>query len=67
MDNEIIKDIVYHELTEQEFLIHYLKDPKLAYWTVEDNNIKKFYKHGRLMATIENGVVTNHTSIKNYP
>jgi len=31
-DTEIIKDIVYHELTEAEFLVEYLRNPGLTYW-----------------------------------
>jgi hypothetical protein len=62
----IIKDIIYHELDEQEFLVEYLKNPRLTYWVTDDDNIKRHYKNGILMASIENGVVTNH-SMKTYP
>jgi hypothetical protein len=65
-DTETIKDIIYHELDEQEFLVEYLRNPKLTYWVTDDDNIKRHYKNGILMASIENGVVTNH-SMKNYP
>jgi hypothetical protein len=66
-DTETIKDIIYHELDEQEFLVEYLKNPRLAYWTVdEDSNTKQHYKNGSLMVTIRDGIVVNHT-IKKYP
>lgn len=66
-DTETIKDIIYHELTEQEFLMKYLKNPRLAYWTVdEDTGTKHHYRDGRLMVTIRDGIVVNHT-MKKYP
>ena len=62
----IIKDIIYHELDEQEFLVEYLRNPRLTYWVTDDQGTKYHYKNGILMASIENGVVTNH-SMKTYP
>jgi hypothetical protein len=65
--HEEVRDIIYHELTEQEFLVEYLKNPNLAYWTTDDdNNTKRHYKNGLLMATVRDGIVINH-SMKKYP
>jgi hypothetical protein len=66
LENETVKDIIYQELDEQEFLVHYLKDPMMSYWVTDDNNIKRHYKNGKLVVTIENGIVTNH-GLKTYP
>jgi hypothetical protein len=65
-DTETIKDIIYHELDEAEFLIEYLRNPRLSYWTADDQGTKYHYKNGKLMATVKDGVVINH-SMKNYP
>jgi hypothetical protein len=54
IDNETIKDIVFHELTEQEFLVHYLKDPNLSYWKI-DGDTKYHYKNNKLIATVKDG------------
>jgi hypothetical protein len=63
IDNETIKDIIYHELDEQEFLVEYLKNPKLAYWIIDDFGVKKHYKNGELQVTIDGDNVTNHSWI----
>lgn len=66
LENETVHDIIYHELDEQEFLVEYLKNPRLAYWKIEDNGTKHHYKDGKLMVTIRDGIVVNHT-MKKYP
>ena len=60
IDNETIKDIVYHELNEQEFLVEYLKNPKLSYWQDHPDGTKQHYKNGKLMVTIFGDQITNH-------
>lgn len=59
-DTETVKDIIYHELTEEEFLVEYLKNPRLAYWVSEDDGTKHHYKNGRLMASVKDSMVINH-------
>jgi len=63
-DTETVKDFVYRNLTEQEFLVEYLRNPKLAYWVLENENTKQYYKNGKLMVTIRDGVVTNHSFLE---
>jgi hypothetical protein len=63
-DTETIKDIIYHELTEQEFLVEYLRNPRLTYWVAEEDGTKHHYKNGRLVVTIKNGVVVNHSFLE---
>jgi len=65
-DTETIKDIIYHELDEQEFLVEYLKNPKLTYWQIVNDTTKHHYKNGNLMVTVKDGMITNHT-LKKYP
>lgn len=66
LENETVHDIIYHELDEQEFLVEYLKNPRLIYWQIEDDGTKHHYKDGKLMVTIRDGIVVNHT-MKKYP
>jgi len=66
LENETVHDIIYHELTEQEFLMKYLKNPRLTYWQIEDDGTKHHYRDGKLMVTIRDGIVVNHT-MKKYP
>ena len=66
LENETVHDIIYHELTEQEFLMKYLKNPRLTYWQIEDDGTKHHYRDGKLMVTIRDGIVANH-SMKTYP
>jgi len=63
-ENETIKDIIYHELTEQEFLVEYLKNPKLAYWQDYPNGTREHYKNGKLMVTIKDSIVVNHSFLE---
>jgi hypothetical protein len=60
----VIKDIIYHELNEQEFLIHYLQDPLLSYWQDHDDGTRQHYNKGKLVVTIKNGVVVNHSFLE---
>jgi hypothetical protein len=60
-DTEIIKDIIYHELNEAEFLVEYLRNPRLSYWQDYPNGTKEHYKNGRLMVTIRDSIVVNHS------
>jgi len=61
IDNETIKDIIYHELNEQEFLVEYLRNPRLSYWKDYPDGTKEHYKNGKLMATIKDSIVVNHS------
>ena len=54
LENETVKDIIYQELDEQEFLVHYLKDPNLSYWKI-DGSTKYHYKNNKLIATVKDG------------
>lgn len=49
IDNETIKDIIFHELDESEFLVHYLKDPELTYTKILDDGTRLHYLQGRLV------------------
>lgn len=60
-DTEIIKDIIYHELTEAEFLVEYLRNPKLTYWQDHPDGTRQNYKNGKLMVTIFENQVINHS------
>lgn len=62
-DTETVKDIIYHELTEAEFLVEYLKNPRLTYWQDYDDGTRQNYKNGKLMFTIKDNVVVNHAFI----
>jgi len=59
-DAGTIKDIIFHELSEQEFLVEYLKNPKLNYWQDHPDGTKQHYKNGKLMVTIFENQVINH-------
>lgn len=59
-DTETIKDIIHHELTEQEFLVEYLKNPRLSYWQDLDDGTSHHYKNGVLMVTVKDSIVVNH-------
>jgi hypothetical protein len=48
LENETVKDIVLKEFTEQEFLVEYLKNPRLTYWKIDDSGNKFYYKNGEL-------------------
>lgn len=61
--NEEFKDVIYHELNELEFFTEYLKNPKLAYWTIDNQGIKKYYKNAELQVSIDGDKITNHSWI----
>lgn len=63
-DTEMIKDVIYHELTEPEFLVEYLKNPLLSYWKEHDCGMRQHYKNGKLMVTIKDSIVINHTFLE---
>lgn len=50
LENETIKDIVFNELNEQEFLVHYLKNPRLTYLKIDDMGNRFYYKNGELIS-----------------
>ncbi len=59
-NGDTVRDIVYEELTEQEFLIRYLADPDLVYWAYHDDGSRDMYRKGKHYATIHaDGTVTN--------
>ena len=62
-NNEIIKDVIYHEMEELEFFTEYLKNPKLAYWTIDEQGIRKHYRNGELQVTIDGDKITNHSFV----
>lgn len=66
-NKETFKDIIYHELDEQEILLEILKNPKLTYWT-EDEFEKKYYWHNTLQTTVnkQTGNITNHTFLSQH-
>jgi len=47
----LVQDFVYHEFNEQEFLIEYLRDPELTYWTEDLQGVKRYYNRGILETT----------------
>lgn len=61
--NETFKDIIYHELEELDFFTEYLKNPRLAYWTIDDSGVKKFYKNTELQVTIDGDNIINHSFV----
>jgi len=68
-NNEEIRDFVKKELTEEEFLLAKLKDPKLAYWTIDLQGVKRHYRNCELQVTIHGDQITNHSllsQVKNF-
>lgn len=65
-DKETIKDIVYNELNEQEFLVEYLKNPRLNYWKIYSDSHREMYSDGLLMVTIKDSIVVNHAVSKSF-
>jgi hypothetical protein len=59
-DNETVKDIIYHEFNEQEFLIKFLQNPRLSYWKDSPDGTKQHYRNGELQVTIKDSVVINN-------
>ena len=53
LENETVHDIVYHELTEQEFLVKYLQNPDLIYWAIHDDGSKDMYRKGSHIASVD--------------
>jgi hypothetical protein len=65
LDGVEIRDIVYEELSEQEFLVKYLQNPDLMYWAIHDDGTRDFYRNGKHMANVDvNGLATNIPGIK---
>lgn len=60
-DTETIKDVIFHELDEQEFLVEYLRNPRLSYWQDHPDGTRQHYKNNKLMVTIFGDQVINHT------
>jgi len=59
-----IREIIYNEFTEQEFLIKYLKNPDLMYWQIHDDGSRDYYRKNKHMATVDaQGNVTNIAGI----
>jgi len=64
-DGVEIRDIVYEDLTEQEFLVKYLQNPSLIYWQLHDDGSRDYYRNGKHMANVDvNGLATNIPGIK---
>jgi hypothetical protein len=64
LDGVEIRDIVYQELNEQEFLVKYLQNPNLMYWAIHDDGSKDYYRDGKHMANIDaSGKATNMLGI----
>ena len=63
-DGVELKDVIYHELDQQQLLLEILKNPKLTYWA-EDEFEKHYYWHNQLQTTVnkETGKITNHTFV----
>jgi len=60
-----INDIIYQELSEQEFLVKYLKDPNMIYWKIYEDGSRDYYSKGSHMAHVDtNGNATNIAGIK---
>lgn len=55
-----VKDFKYDDVTEQEFLVRYLKDPKMTYITEDDLGVKRYYNRGKLEVTRNGLEVINH-------
>jgi hypothetical protein len=53
LDGVEIRDIVYQELTEQEFLIKYLQNPSLIYWQIHDDGSRDYYRNNKHTASID--------------
>jgi hypothetical protein len=65
LDGVEIRDIIYEELSEQEFLVKYLQNPDLMYWVIHDDGTRDFYRNGKHMANVDvNGLATNIPGIK---
>ena len=59
-DDVEIRDIIYHDLTEQEFLVRYLANPDLVYWAIHDDGTRDMYRKNKHMARVHpDGSVTN--------
>jgi hypothetical protein len=66
----IVKDFKYTDVTEQEFLVRYLKDPKMNYITEDSQGVKRYYNRGELEVTRDGDKVINHTiasHLRRYP
>lgn len=59
-DTETVKDIVFKELDEQEFLVELLKNPQMPYWATAEDGTRSYYKNGKLLATVKGSTVINH-------
>jgi hypothetical protein len=65
IDGVEIRDIVYQELTEQEFLVKYLQNPDLIYWQIYDDGTRDYYRNNKLTARVDvNGNAKNIPDIK---
>ena len=53
LENETVHDIVYQELTEQEFLVKYLQNPDLIYWAIHDDGTRDMYRKGYHIARVD--------------
>jgi len=52
-DGVEIRDIIYEELNEQEFLVKYLQNPSLIYWQLHDDGSRDYYRNGQHTANID--------------
>lgn len=60
LDGVEIRDIVYQDVSEEEFLLKYLQNPNLVYWAYHDDGSRDMYRKGKHYATVHaDGTVTN--------
>ena len=57
-----VRDFVYTDVTEQEFLIKYLQNPRMNYVTEDDLGVKRYYNRGELEITRDGNNIINHTN-----
>ena len=59
-----VKDFKYVDITEQEFLLRYLQNPRLNYITEDDLGVKRFYNRGVLEVTRDGDNIIHHNGDK---
>ena len=59
--HEVVNDFTYTDVTEQEFLLRYLQNPRLNYITEDDLGVRRHYSRGVLQVTRDGDKVVNHT------
>ena len=64
-DGVEVRDIVYEELNEQDFLVKYLQNPSLIYWQLHDDGSRDYYRNGRHTASIDPLGIAKNIPINN--